>query len=50
MLFYFGLLIVILVIVLGLVSYKSLNKKTIDDTLKPNKLSRTIKRNARKKH
>ena len=35
MLFYFGLLIVILAIVLGLVSYKLLNKKTIDDTLKP---------------
>lgn len=35
MLFYFGLLIVILVIVLGLVSYILLNKKTIDDTLKP---------------
>lgn len=32
MLFYFGLLIVILVIVLGLVSYKLLNKKPIDDT------------------
>lgn len=31
----FWLLIVILVIVLGLVSYKLLNKKTIDDTLKP---------------
>ena len=35
MLFYFGFLNVILVIVLGLVSYKLLNKKTIDDTLKP---------------
>lgn len=35
MLFYFGLLIVILVIVLGLVSYKLLNKKPIDDTQKP---------------
>ena len=32
---FFWLLIVILVIVLGLVSYKLLNKKTIDDTLKP---------------
>ena len=31
----FWLLIVILVIVLGLVSYKLLNKKTIDDTQKP---------------
>ena len=35
MLFYFGLLIVILAIVLGLVSYKLLNKKPIDDTQKP---------------
>lgn len=35
MLFYFGFLNVILVIVLGLVSYKLLNKKTIDDTQKP---------------
>ena len=34
MLFYFGLLIVILAIVLGLVSYKLLNKKPIDDTQK----------------
>ena len=35
MLFYFGFLNVILVIVLGLVSYKLLNKKPIDDTQKP---------------
>ena len=35
MLFYFGLLIVILAIVLGLVSYKLLNKKPIDDIQKP---------------
>ena len=35
MLVYFGLLIVILAIVLGLVSYKLLNKKPIDDTQKP---------------
>ena len=35
MLFYFGFLNVILVIVLSLVSYKLLNKKPIDDTQKP---------------
>ena len=35
MLFYFGFLNVILVIVLGLVSYKLLNKKPIDDIQKP---------------
>ena len=35
MLFYFGFLNVILAIVLGLVSYKLLNKKPIDDTQKP---------------
>ena len=35
MLFYFGFLNIILVIVLGLVSYKLLNKKPIDDIQKP---------------